>query len=111
MWLGSHVAVAVVEAGSHSLDLTPSLGTSICCRYGPIKTTTTKKKRERERKKKKREGKKKKKEGKGKKKKKDGEAMISLLGIYLTEIPARVQNGTFTRFLVVGKLVIIKSLK
>ena len=32
MWHGSHVAVAV--AGSYSSNLTPSLGTSICCRSG-----------------------------------------------------------------------------
>ena len=36
MWLGFHVAGAV--AGSYSSDLTPSLGNSICCKYGPIKT-------------------------------------------------------------------------
>jgi len=30
MWLGFGIAVAVVEAGSYSSDLTPSLGTSIC---------------------------------------------------------------------------------
>ena len=35
MRLGSCVAVAVVEAGSCSSDLTPSLGTSTCCRCGP----------------------------------------------------------------------------
>ena len=29
MWLGSHVAVAVVQAGSYSSSLTPSLGTSL----------------------------------------------------------------------------------
>ena len=29
------VAVAVAEAGSCSSDSTPSLGTSICCKYGP----------------------------------------------------------------------------
>ena len=33
--LGSHVAVAVAQAGSYSSDSTPSLGTSICCGYGP----------------------------------------------------------------------------
>ena len=38
MWLGSGVAVAVVQAGSCSSDLTPSLGTSVCCGYGPKKT-------------------------------------------------------------------------
>ena len=71
MWLGSHVAVAVVEAGSHSLDLTPSLGTSICCRCGPIKTTTTKKKREREREKEKEKRSKKEKERRKRKKEKE----------------------------------------
>ena len=35
-WLGSHVAVAVVQA-SYSSDSTPSLGTSICRRCGPRK--------------------------------------------------------------------------
>ena len=35
MRLGSGIAVAVVWAGGCSSDLTPSLGTSICCRYGP----------------------------------------------------------------------------
>ena len=35
--LGSCVAVAGVYAGSHSSDSTPSLGTSICHRCGPIK--------------------------------------------------------------------------
>ena len=34
MQLRSHVAVAVVEAGSCSSNSTPSLGTSICCRCG-----------------------------------------------------------------------------
>ena len=37
-WLGSAVAVAVVQAGSCSAAWTPSLGTSICCGYGPKKT-------------------------------------------------------------------------
>ena len=37
MQLGSPVAVAVVQAGSCSSNLTPSLGTSICCRCGPKK--------------------------------------------------------------------------
>ena len=36
--LGSSVAVALVQAGSHSSDLTPSLGTSICCGCSPKKT-------------------------------------------------------------------------
>ena len=39
MWLGSCVAVAVVQAGNYSLDSTPSLGTSICCGCGPEKHT------------------------------------------------------------------------
>ena len=30
-WLGYGIAVAVAVAGSCSSDLTPSLGTSICC--------------------------------------------------------------------------------
>ena len=42
MWLGSQVAVVVVEVGSCSSDLTPSLGTSICCQCGPKKTHTHK---------------------------------------------------------------------
>ena len=37
MQLGSCVALAVVEAGSYSSDLTPRLGTSISCRCGPKK--------------------------------------------------------------------------
>ena len=40
--LGSHVAVAVVQAGSCSSDSTPGLGTSICCRYSPKKQNETK---------------------------------------------------------------------
>ena len=32
---GSHVSVAVVQASCYSSDLTPSLGTSICCTLGP----------------------------------------------------------------------------
>ena len=35
--LGSHVAVAVVWAGSYSSDSTPGLGTSICFGGGPKK--------------------------------------------------------------------------
>ena len=42
-WLRSCVAVAVVLAGSYSSDLTPNLGTSICCRCGPKKTKDNKK--------------------------------------------------------------------
>ena len=37
-WLGFGLAVAVVQAGSNSSDLTPSLGTSICHRSSPKKT-------------------------------------------------------------------------
>ena len=37
MRLGSHVAVAVVLAGSCSSNLTPSLGTSMCHGCGPKK--------------------------------------------------------------------------
>lgn len=37
MKLRSCVAVAVEEAGSCSSNMTPSLGTSICYRYGPKK--------------------------------------------------------------------------
>ena len=37
MWLISHVAVTVVEAGSWSSDSTPSLGTFICHRCSPKK--------------------------------------------------------------------------
>ena len=42
--LKSDVAVAV--AGSYTSDLTPSLGTSICCTWGPKKTKDKKKKGE-----------------------------------------------------------------
>ena len=38
MWLRSGVAVAVTQAGGCNSDLTPSLGTSMCCGYGPKKT-------------------------------------------------------------------------
>ena len=37
MWLGSHIAVAVAQAGRYSCDSTPSLGTSICRGCGPKK--------------------------------------------------------------------------
>ena len=37
MWLGSGIAVAVMQAGSCRSNLTPSLGTSICCRCDPKK--------------------------------------------------------------------------
>ena len=45
-WLGSGVAVAVVQAGSHSSYLTPNLGTSICHGGSPKKTKRQKKKKE-----------------------------------------------------------------
>ena len=38
MWLGSHMAVAVVQTSSCSSNSTTSLGTSICCRYSSKKT-------------------------------------------------------------------------
>ena len=44
MWLGSHVAVALVWAGGYSSRWTPSLGTSMCRRSGPRKGKKTKKK-------------------------------------------------------------------
>ena len=37
MWLTSHVAVAVVQAGGCSSDLTPSMGSSICCGCGLLR--------------------------------------------------------------------------
>ena len=40
MQLGSRIAVAVAVAGSHSSDLTPSLGTSICHGCSPKKQKT-----------------------------------------------------------------------
>ena len=43
MWLGSGVAVALVEASCYSSDLTHSLGTSICYGCGSKKTTTPQK--------------------------------------------------------------------
>ena len=46
IWLGSGVAVAVAvavaAASSCSSDSTPSLGTSMCCRIGPIKAKQNK---------------------------------------------------------------------
>ena len=45
MRLGSHVAVALAYAGSYSSDSTPSLGTSICCGFGPRKDKDKKKKK------------------------------------------------------------------
>ena len=46
--LRSHVAVALASAGSCSSDWTPSLGTSICCGYGPKKTKKKKLEKSRE---------------------------------------------------------------
>jgi len=43
MWLGSGVAVAVVEARGYSSDSTPTLGTS-CCECSPKKTKKKKRK-------------------------------------------------------------------
>ena len=43
MWLRSRVTVAVMQAGSYKSDLTPSLGTSICCGCGPKKLRKKKK--------------------------------------------------------------------
>ena len=42
MRLGCRVAVAVVQAGRGSSNSTPSLGTSICCGFGPKKTKRNK---------------------------------------------------------------------
>ena len=44
MWLGSCVAMSVVYVGSCSSISTPSLGTYMCCGYGPKKTKKEKKK-------------------------------------------------------------------
>ena len=44
------IAVALVQAGSYSSDLTLSLGTSICCGCGPKKKKKKKKKKEKEKK-------------------------------------------------------------
>ena len=44
-WLGSRVAVALAKASSCSSDLTPSLGTSICCGCGPRKDRKRKEKK------------------------------------------------------------------
>ena len=38
MWLGSCAAMTVLQASGYSPNLTPSLGTSICCTCGPKKT-------------------------------------------------------------------------
>ena len=66
MGLRSGVAVAVVEAGSYSSDLTPSLGTSISCGCSTKKTKKKKEKKEREmkRERKEKEGRKEEKERK-----------------------------------------------
>ena len=44
-WLGSHVAVAVLQTGSCSSDSTPSLGTSICRKCAPHPRKKSKKKK------------------------------------------------------------------
>ena len=49
MWLRSSVAVAVAQASSCSSDLTPSLGTSIWCRFGPKKQKKKEKKKRKKR--------------------------------------------------------------
>jgi len=46
IWLGSYIAMAMVQAGNCSSDLTPSLGTSICLRCDPKKQKKKKKKEE-----------------------------------------------------------------
>ena len=43
--LGSHIAVALVQAGGYSSDWTPSLGTSICHGSSPRKGKKEKKKK------------------------------------------------------------------
>ena len=45
MWLGSHVAVALLWSGGYSSDSTPSLGTSMCCGIGPRNGKKDKKKK------------------------------------------------------------------
>ena len=52
MWLGSGIAVAVVQASSCGSGWTPSLGTSMCRRCGPRKGKKTKKKKTKNKKKK-----------------------------------------------------------
>ena len=47
MWIPSGVAVAVGQTGSWGSDLTPSLGTSICCRCGHKKEERRKEKKSR----------------------------------------------------------------
>ena len=47
--LGSHNAVAVVQASSYRSDLTPSLGISICRGCSPKKTKKEKKKKRKRR--------------------------------------------------------------
>ena len=44
MWLGSHIAVAMVQASRYSSNLTPSLETSMCPRCGPKKQINKQKK-------------------------------------------------------------------
>ena len=46
-WLGSRIAVTVVLGLQCSSDLTPNLGTSICCGCGSKKTRQKKKKKKR----------------------------------------------------------------
>ena len=45
-WLGSGIAVAVVQAGSCGSDWTPSQGTSMCHRCDPKKTKQNKTKKD-----------------------------------------------------------------
>ena len=47
-WLGSGVAVVVAWTGSYRSDSTPSLGTSICRKCGPLKKKKKKKKKRKE---------------------------------------------------------------
>ena len=47
MWLRSGAAVAMAVADSCSSELTPSLGTSICCRYDPKRKAKQSKNRNR----------------------------------------------------------------
>ena len=68
IWLRSGVAVAMAVAGRCSSDSSPSLGTSICHRFGPKKQ---KKKKKKEKKKKKKKEKEKEEKEKEKEKKKE----------------------------------------
>ena len=45
-WLGSHISVALIQAGGYSSDWTPGLGTSVCHRCSPKKTKRQKKRKE-----------------------------------------------------------------